>query len=66
MLESDYIRKVMPGGKDASGDDIPESSNCYDYSVSMNTVHTYLLSKDEPIQNLLGGQQKMLTSQQNT
>lgn len=55
VLESDYIKKVIPGGKDALGNDIPESSNCYDYTVSMNTVHTYLLPKNEPISNLLGG-----------
>ena len=62
VLESDYIRKVIPGRKDKNGEDIPESNNCYDYTVSMNTVHTYLLSKDESIQHLLSGQQKMMTS----
>lgn len=55
ILESDYIRKVAPGGKDAKGNDVDPSS-CYDYSVSMNTIHTYLLSKDDSIQTLLGGQ----------
>lgn len=65
ILESDYIRKVIPSGKDKQGNDV-DQSNCYDYNVSMNTIHTYLLSKEESIQTLLGGQQKMLTSQQTT
>jgi hypothetical protein len=48
ILESDYIRKVIPSGKDKKGNDV-DQSNCYDYNVSMNTIHTYLLSKEESI-----------------
>lgn len=65
ILESDYIRKIAPGGKDRHGNDVDPSS-CYDYNVSMNTIHTYLLSKEDSIQTLLGGHQKMMTSQQST
>jgi hypothetical protein len=61
ILESDYIRKVAPGGKDSKGNDV-DPTNCYDYSVSMNTIHTYLLSKEDSISNHLVGHQKMITS----
>ena len=46
ILESDYIKKVE--------DTQPESQSAnYDYSVSMNTVHTYLMPKDDKISDLL-------------
>lgn len=44
ILESDYIRKSVPGQKDNQGNDF-DQTNCYDYNVSMNTIHTYLLAK---------------------
>lgn len=65
ILESDYIRKVAPGGKDKDGNEV-DASSCYDYSVSMNTIHTYLLSREDSIQAHLVTQQKLLTSQQQT
>ena len=47
ILESDYIKKVE-GGTDPGS----QSAN-YDYSVSMNTVHTYLMPKEDKIEDLL-------------
>ena len=41
ILESDYIRHLT--GKEAA------SNSLYDYSVSMNTVHTYLMPKEDSI-----------------
>jgi len=44
ILESDYIKlnKISL-----------EMNSTYDYQVSMNTVHTYLMDKTEPIERLL-------------
>jgi hypothetical protein len=44
ILESDYIKlnKISL-----------ETASTYDYQVSMNTVHTYLLDKKDPIEKLL-------------
>lgn len=42
ILESDYIRRI-------NQEEQEEKGATYDYSVSMNTVHTYLLSKEDPI-----------------
>ena len=45
ILESDYIKKV---------DDSPASQSAnFDYTVSMNTVHTYLMPKEDKISDLL-------------
>lgn len=46
ILESDYIKKVQ----DTSG---PSQSANYDYSVSMNTVHTYLMPKEDKIEDIM-------------
>jgi hypothetical protein len=47
ILESDYIKlnKISL-----------ETASTYDYQVSMNTVHTYLLDKKDPIEKLLAAQ----------
>ena len=45
ILESDYIKK-MDGA-------IASQGNSYDYAVSMNTVHTYLMPKEDKIEALL-------------
>ena len=46
ILESDYIRHLV--GKEADN-----SGSLYDYSVSMNTVHTYLMPKEDSIKGML-------------
>ena len=46
ILESDYIRHI-------TGQEADKSGSLYDYSVSMNTVHTYLMPKEDQIQALL-------------
>ena len=57
ILESDYIRHLT--GKEAV------SGSMYDYSVSMNTVHTYLMPKEDSIQGMLcpGAQPETANSQ---
>ena len=42
-----YMDKTMPA------DIALETASTYDYQVSMNTVHTYLLDKKDPIEKLL-------------
>ena len=58
ILESDYIRHIT--GKEAD-----QSGSHYDYSVSMNTVHTYLMPKEDQIQAMLcpGAQPETANSQ---
>ena len=57
ILESDYIRHLT--GKEAV------SGSMYDYGVSMNTVHTYLMPKEDSIQAMLcpGSQPETANSQ---
>ena len=57
ILESDYIRHLT--GKEAA------SGSMYDYGVSMNTVHTYLMPKEDSIQAMLcpGAQPETANSQ---
>jgi hypothetical protein len=33
-----------------------QEQNQYDYKVSINTVHNYVMNKDDPIQKLLSSQ----------
>jgi hypothetical protein len=47
ILESDYIRHIT--SQEAEN----KSGSMYDYSVSMNTVHTYLMPKEDSIQAML-------------
>ena len=59
ILESDYIKKVQ--------EQAPSQSANYDYAVSMNTVHTYLMPKDDKIEDLLcAGKQLATTNAQST
>ena len=55
ILESDYIKKVE-NAQTAS-----QSAN-YDYSVSMNTVHTYLMPREDKISDLLCTGKQLSTS----
>ena len=60
ILESDYIKKVE------EREPASQSAN-YDYNVSMNTVHTYLMPKDDKIEDLLcSGKQLATTNAQST
>ena len=54
ILESDYIKKV---------EDAPASQSAnFDYNVSMNTVHTYLMPKEDQISDLLQTNKQLATS----
>ena len=54
ILESDYIKKV---------EDAPASQSAnFDYNVSMNTVHTYLMPKEDKISDLLQTNKQLATS----
>lgn len=46
IYQSDYIQLNSEALKDFSQ---------YDYKVSINTVHTYIMNKDDKIQNLFKG-----------
>ena len=60
ILESDYIKKVNEA-------EPPSQSANYDYDVSMNTVHTYLMPKTDHITDLLcTGKQLATTNAQST
>ena len=44
VFQSDFIQL---------NSDVLSEFNQYDYKVSINTVHNYVMNKDEPIQKLL-------------
>ena len=54
ILESDYIKKVQ--------EQAPSQSANYDYAVSMNTVHTYLMPKEDKIEDLLCAGKQLATT----
>ena len=55
ILESDYIKKVE------ENEPASQSAN-YDYNVSMNTVHTYLMPKEDKISDLLCTNKQLATT----
>lgn len=54
ILESDYIKK-------AESEEPSQAAN-YDYTVSMNTVHTYLMPKEDRIEALLSTNKQLATT----
>ena len=57
ILESDYIKKEQQIAEHQ-----PSQSANYDYSVSMNTVHTYLMPKSDKISDLLCTNKQLATT----
>ena len=54
ILESDYIKKVETGPASQSAN--------FDYNVSMNTIHTYLMPKEDKIEDLLCTNKQLATT----